>query len=74
MKRWIHASNDAGMKAAESVQNFINGYGFRNFDVYDRSDEWLAIDVEGEDEDEVLSLLSRLQSWGLNASIDDGKF
>lgn len=71
MKRWIHASNDVGMKAAESIQNFIDEYGFSNFDVYDRTNEWLAIDVEGEDEDTILSLLNRLHAWDLDASISD---
>lgn len=58
-----------GRRAAKDVQKYIDGYGFRKFDVYDKDDYTLAIDVEGERESEVIALLNRLQTWGLNAGL-----
>lgn len=57
-----------GNNAAEDIQKFINGYGFSKFDVYPRTDDYLAIDVEGINEDEVASLLNRLHAWNLNVN------
>lgn len=61
--------NPRGIKAAEDIQQFINGYGFKNFTVYGRTDNWLAIDVDGENESEIYSLLYRLHAWNLNADL-----
>lgn len=71
MKRYIRSASTYADRAADAVQEFINGYGFRQFSVYPRTDEWLAIDTEGEDEDEVTALLTRLRAWGLDADDDD---
>lgn len=57
-----------GDRAAEDIQKFINGYDFSKFDVYSRTDDYLAIDVEGINEDEVVSLLNRLHAWNLSAN------
>ena len=60
-------SKSRGTIAAEKIQNFIDGYGFNNFEVYPRTDDYVAIDIDGEDEDEVVELLNRLHAWGLDA-------
>ncbi len=52
--------------AVDEIQRFIDGYGFSDFDVYERTDEWLAIDVEGQPESEVNSLVTRLNAYGLD--------
>lgn len=71
MKRYIRSTKSSGMTAADSIQKFIDGYGFQNFCVYPRDDSTLAVDVEGEDEYEVTSLLNRLHAWDLDADIYD---
>ena len=58
------------MEVCDKIQRFIDGYGFRHFSVYPRTDEWLAIDTEGKDDDEVIALLNRLHAWGLSADYD----
>lgn len=49
------------------VQDFIDGYGFEEFSVYDRGNGWLAIDFDGYSEDDIRPLLNRLHAWNLDA-------
>ena len=46
---------------ASKIQKYINSYGFNNYVVYDRDENWCAIDFEGEDEDDVIPLVSRIK-------------
>ena len=71
MKIYVRSTDSIGDNAADQIQRFIDGYGFSKFAVYPRTDEYLAIDIEGEDEDEVNSLLNRLHAWNLDADIYD---
>lgn len=71
MKIYVRSTDSIGNDAADQIQRFIDGYGFSKFAVYPRTDEYLAIDIEGEDEDEVDSLLNRLHAWNLDADIYD---
>ena len=57
------------MDAADTIQKFINGYGFERFIVYSRTDEWLAIDTKEEDESAIIALKNRLCAWNLQCNI-----
>ena len=60
-----------GDNAAEVIQDFLKGYGFKapDFYVYPRTDTFLGIDVDGVPESEVISCVNRLRAWGLDVDI-----
>lgn len=47
---------------ASKIQKYINSYGFNNYVVYDRDENWCAIDFEGKDEDDVIPLVNRIKA------------
>ena len=60
----IYSSTDikANSYDASKIQKYINSYGFNNYVVYDRDENWCAIDFEGEDEDDVIPLVNRIKA------------
>lgn len=52
------------------LQKYINSYGFKGFDIYERTEEWAAIDVEGESESKINHCIQRLNTYGNGVHAD----
>ena len=58
------------MSKIDEIQKYINSYGFKGFDIYERSDEWAAIDVDGENEREIHYCIQRINTFGNDVHAD----